>query len=72
MSTQGMVEADKWKALLREIDDTLCEIISGAQGAYEPDHGSKRFAESALKRLREAYPVEQMWWDTGIHPEQKQ
>ena len=65
-TTQGMVERDHWKELLRELDDLLCDIVSGDQGSFEPDPGTVSMGYLALDRLRTAYPVSEQLRDAGV------
>lgn len=61
VSTQGMMEAheaEKYKALLCRMDDHLCEILSGDQGAYKPHPRTVAWAKYALDELRAAYPLQ--------------
>lgn len=65
-TTQGMVEADKWPALLRRLDDLLCDIASGDQGALTPPKRTISAALHAIDVLREGYPIEAQWRDEGL------
>lgn len=66
MSTQGMFEADHWRALLRDLDEHLCDIVSGNQGSFVPARGTVSMANLALTQLREAYPVADQLRDMGF------
>ena len=68
-----MVEADRWKALLRELDEYLCEGIADhsihvAEGGQPPVNPT--WLRLCLNKLRAAYPVDEQNYDSGI-PEAK-
>lgn len=55
-TTQAMYERHQQYQVLREIDEMLCEIVSGNQGSFSPHHGTVSMGNAALDILRRAYP----------------
>ena len=64
-TTQGMVEADRWPKLLRDVDEAICDAIADA-AIYGHDP-KQTYLDRALRILREGYPVAQQLRDSGVN-----